>query len=105
MQWHEYVAKVIGTDRQIDVARKTGIDQTTISRWLNPTTSSARRTSQTVAAFARAYQRPVLEAFVMAGFLTADEAGVPAEPVIDLADVDSNDLIRELNRRLNENAS
>lgn len=100
MKWNEYVKRVIGNDKQIDVARKSGIDQTTISRWLNPSTDATRRTSQTVAAFARAYDRPVLEAFVVAGFLTSDEAGVPSEPVVDLSTIAKDELLAELNRRL-----
>ncbi len=100
MEWHEYVAKVIGTDRQVEAARKTGIDQTTISRWLSADTSSMRRTSQSVRSFALGYGRPVLEAFVVAGFLTPSEAGMKTQPLMDLTDVDAQDLLRELNRRL-----
>lgn len=100
--WSEYVALVVGTDRQTDAAHKTGIDQTTISRWLKPETSSMRRTSQSVRAFARGYGRPVLEAFVVAGFLTEDEAGVQIDTALpDLGSVASHDLIAELDRRLN----
>lgn len=100
MNWSEYVARVIGDDRQVEVARKTGVDQTTISRWLNPATSTTRRTSQSVRLFALGYNRPVLEAFVVAGFLSKEEAGMHAEPLVDLATVPSQELIRELDRRL-----
>lgn len=99
MQWSEFVRDVIGDDRQIDVAKKTGIDQTTISRWLNPEIGTTRRiSSQSVAAFARGYGVPVLYAFVVAGFLDEEEAGVKVvEP--KLADVSTAAMLRELMRR------
>ncbi len=100
MEWHEYVAKVIGSDRQVEAAGKTGIDQTTISRWLSADTSHMRRTSQSVRSFALGYGRPVLEAFVVAGFLTPGEAGMATEPLVDLSTVNAADLLSELNRRL-----
>jgi len=55
-----------------------------------------------VAAFARAYHRPVLEAFIAAGFLTAQEAGeqptaLPLSPVKSLTD---DELLDEVRRRL-----
>lgn len=102
MQWREYVQRVIGEDSQSEVSRRTGIDQATVSRWLSAERATAGRqiTSQKVAAFARGYHRPVLEAFVVAGFLTADEAGMTASPLHDLSEVDAVVLIAELNRRL-----
>lgn len=102
MQWSEYVRRVVGRDKQTDVARKTGIDQTTISRWLNPSQRgpAARISSQNVARFARGYGRPVLEAFVVAGFLTADEAGMTTAEPTDLGQVADADLIAELQRRV-----
>jgi transcriptional regulator with XRE-family HTH domain len=101
MEWSSYVRQVIGADKQVDVSRKTGVDQTTISRWLNPERGAARISSQSVAAFARGYGRPVLEAFVVAGFLTAEEAGVvPTELPTTLQIVPSDELVAELNRRL-----
>ena len=100
MDWHQYVEQVIGDDRQVDAARKTGVDQTTISRWLNPSTSRTRLTSQAVRAFAKGYNRPVLEAFVVAGFLTRSEAGMVGEPLVDLSRVDKQELLEELGRRL-----
>lgn len=101
MQWSEYVTRVVGRDRQVEVARKTGIDQTTISRWLNPVEGRGRRiSSQAVAAFARGYGIPVLEAFVVAGFLTEEEAGMTPTAPPALTDVTKDELIAELDRRL-----
>lgn len=99
LSWPEYVAHWIEADeRQIDVARRTGIDQTTVSRWLNGERRSI--TSQSVAKFARAYGRPVLEAFVVAGFLTEREAGISESDMIDWGLVTDEQLMQELRRRM-----
>lgn len=100
MEWNAYVRRVTGADRQVDVARKTGIDQTTISRWLNPARGHARISSQSVVAFARGYQRPVLEALVAAGFITEQEAGIVPDPPKPLEIVPSEELLAELKRRM-----
>lgn len=97
--WTMYVLSVIDADeRQIDVARRTGIDQTTVGRWLNGDVKAI--TSQNVAKFARAYDRPVLEAFVVAGFLTEYEAGIKRSDIVQWERVSDDELVRELQRRL-----
>lgn len=101
MMWREYVAQVIGTDRQMQVARRTGVDQTTISRWLSPNPTTLNITPRAVATFARGYGVPVLQAFVVAGFLTEEEADLkevmPMQPSLSL--VAARDLAAELHRR------
>lgn len=85
LSWKDYVERVIGDDKQIEVARRTGIDQGTISRWLRADSKDSRASisSQAVRAFAIGYNLPVLEAFVVAGFLTEDEAGQRAPRLND----------------------
>lgn len=101
MDWHEYVKQVVGNDRQTEVARKTGIDQTTISRWLRPEQGgTARISSQSVAKFARGYGKSVLQAFVVAGFLTPEEAGMQAEAPVDVSSIGDDALMQEVQRRL-----
>lgn len=102
MRWGEYVRRIIGNDRQIDVAQKTGIDQTTISRWLAEEREGVTRriSSQSVAAFARGYGVSTLEAFVAAGFLTEQEAGVRPRRLPPLQQATKDELIAELDRRL-----
>lgn len=100
--WRDYVTRVIGEDRQVDVAQRTGIDQTTISRWLShrPNEAPPRISPQSAAAFARGYGRPVLEAFVIAGFMTTEEAGITEPLTFDLSTVSNRDLAAEIRRRL-----
>lgn len=69
MTWWQYVNHIAGGATQEAIARKASISAPTVTRWR---TSTPR--PENVAAFARAYGRPVLEAFVAAGFLTSDEA-------------------------------
>ena len=78
--WAAYVAVVVPSgERQEDTGKRVGQTQATISRWLNG--KAAPDEAAAVAAFAKAYNRNVLEAFVAAGFITEAEAGrgLPAE--------------------------
>ncbi|TIC78818.1 helix-turn-helix transcriptional regulator [Nocardioides sp. GY 10127] len=71
MSWSAYVRQLMGDEPQKAVAARAGIEAPVISRWLggqSPRPDGAAR-------LARAYGRPVLEAFVAAGFLTEEEAG------------------------------
>lgn len=73
MDWPTYVRRTVGKgERQLDIAKRTGVDQTTISRWLSG--GSRSLTPATVAKFARGYDRPVVDAFVHAGLITEEDA-------------------------------
>jgi transcriptional regulator with XRE-family HTH domain len=97
--WATYVARVARTDVSTEIAKATGINQSSVYRWLKeeatPTTAHAAR-------FAQTYGRNVLEAFVAAGFLTAEEAGMPPAPEVDLTEVSAEELAREVTRRLTD---
>ena len=98
LTWCEYVNWVVGEDRQVEISTKTGIDQGTISRWRKdePQAVSAR----SARSFALGYGRPVLEAFVVAGFLTEAEAGVRPPRRADLGEISDERLAAEVRRRL-----
>jgi transcriptional regulator with XRE-family HTH domain len=74
MTWPEYVRRLSRGDNQVAIEARTSIDQGTVSRWLRGKTSPSPAQA---AKFAQSYDGNVLEAFVAAGFLTAEEAGVP----------------------------
>lgn len=97
VMWWDYVQQVAKGAKQAEIAEKAGVNQVTVSRWKKGA-DSAR--PENVAAFARAYDRPVLEAFVAAGFLTAEEANVRPDTVQALSDLDDDALIGEVARRL-----
>lgn len=97
VMWWDYVQQVAKGAKQAEIAERAGVNQVTVSRWKKGA-ESAR--PENVAAFARAYGRPVLEAFVAAGFLTAEEADVRPEARLHAADLDDTALIDEIARRL-----
>lgn len=65
--WRQYVRTIATGDTNVEISRKTGIGQSTISRWGTPRIQDA-------VAFARGYNQPVLEALIAAGFITAADA-------------------------------
>lgn len=95
MTWWGYVMSTARGARQDDIAKKTKITAPTVSRWRTGTPSP-----EAAARFARAYGRPVLEAFVAAGFLTAAEA--KARPAIapGVETWTNEQLLAEIRRRL-----
>lgn len=97
MVWSDYLKAAAPGAQQRDIALAAGVDQATVSRWQR---SGAPPRPENVAAFARAYRRPVLEAFVAAGFLTKNEARERprGRPRLDL--IDDGELLAELARRL-----
>lgn len=74
MTWPEYVRRVSRGDNQVAIEARTSIDQGTVSRWLRGKTTPSPAQA---AKFAQSYEGNVLEAFVEAGFLTPEEAGIP----------------------------
>ena len=89
MTWWDYVERTAPGETQEQIARKTDVATPTVGRWKQSTPKP-----DSVAAFARAYRRPVLKAFVAAGFLTADEAG--AQVVIEHAEDPSDEELLDL---------
>lgn len=91
MTWGEYVRQMIGGDQQVEAARKAGLDQTTISRWVR---GGQAGKAENVVKLARAYRTPVLEALVVAGFISEAEAG--ARVTIQRFEEPSDDRLLEL---------
>jgi transcriptional regulator with XRE-family HTH domain len=106
--WRDYVLSVAEGDSQKEISRHTGVDQGTVSRWIQPRPGKGnqRPGPESVKKFARGYKRDILEAFVAAGLVTAEEVGVRVEARA-LAQYTNDELIRvlrnvtvELSRRL-----
>ena len=93
MSWWTYVADASGTESPKEMSARTGIDGPNFSRWKAGHVPKV----DLVAKFARAYRRPVLEAFIAAGFLTEDEAKVRPAAAPDYSQL-SNDKLLELVR-------
>lgn len=78
--WSRYVTTVAGSHEQTAIASRTGVSQGTVSRWLSRRYTPDK--AAPVVAFARGYNRPVLEALVAAGMITIeDTTALPTENV------------------------
>lgn len=102
MTWSQYVARTCGDDQGRDFEAKTGIDGSTLSRWRRGDSGGLR--ADKVAAFARGYSRPVLEAFVEAGFISAAEAGAAPPGKPDLSAITNEELVELIRHRLEQRA-
>lgn len=97
MVWSEYLRTVAPDAQQREIAQAAGVDQATVSRWRR---TEAPPRPENVAAFARAFDRPVLEAFVAAGFLSASEANERPRGRPRLELITDTELLTELSKRL-----
>lgn len=97
MSWAAYVKRISNGAQNNVIARAAGVDPATVSRWL--TTDSPGHPSN-VAAFARGYDRSVLEAFVAAGFLTEVEARQRPTAAPSLAQLTDDQLLDEVRTRM-----
>lgn len=89
--WWNYFNRVIGdTEVLSHVADKLEINRSSISRW-----RTSRPDMVTVRKFSKAYDRPVIECYIAAGFLTPDDF---------LSEISTLDLALVLVRRLEKSA-
>jgi hypothetical protein len=100
--WPNYLRDLTGDEPQDSVGRKVGLNGSTINRWRN---GSRPGNPAEVAALAVAYDGNVLEAFVAAGYLTAEQAGVPPRARPDWSAVTNKELIEQLAARLEVRAA
>lgn len=99
MSWWEYVERHAPGWTQVDIARAAEVSSPTVSRWA----SGKQGVDPLPAArLARAFGRPVLEAFIAAGYLTAAEAGERPQPAPSLDQLTDDQLLAEMRARLQE---
>ena len=99
MSWWEYVQRHAAGETQAAIAAAAGVTGPTVSRW---STGKQGVDPRAAAAFARAYRRPVLEAFVAAGFLTAEEAKARPSVEPDYSRLSNDELLRLVRSRMKE---
>jgi hypothetical protein len=100
--WSRYVHELTRGEPQDAVGRKAGVNGSTVHRWRNG--SRPGRPAE-VAALAVAYGGNVLEAFVAAGYLTAEQAGVPPKAAPDWSTVTNEELLEQVAVRLRPDAA
>lgn len=98
MPWWKYVEQVARGDTQARIGARIGVTGPSIGRW----SKGALPDPSTAAAFAREYGRPVLEAFVAAGFLTAEEAKQRPSQRHSITAYDDDELVKDISRRLTQ---
>lgn len=101
MTWWRYVQIHSGGAPNAHIAKLVGITASSVGRWgkgSGPDPAQA-------AAFARAYGRPVLEAFLAADYLTPEEAGEKPSAAPSLASLDDDELLAEVRKRMKGGSS
>lgn len=93
--WWSYVEGTLDGDSALEAGRKAGFDSSAFTRWKK----GARPDVDFVVRFARAYERPVVEAIAAAGFITDAEAGL-REVQVGLHKLSDLELARELLSRV-----
>lgn len=97
--WSEYVRRVGRGVQRKDIAAAAGINQSGLSRWI----AGDRPDAAKVVSFARAFQRPPVEALVAAGYLEPEELNAKVVHVhVGVRSISTEDLMAELERRLAE---
>lgn len=91
-RWWHYVRVVTNDAPQNLIAASIDAHESAISRWK----SGAQPSSKLVVKFARAHRRNVLEALVIAGYITGEEAGQPPPPLVEYS---TDELMDEVFKR------
>lgn len=94
--WPQYVDTITSGDTQKEVARKIQVSASTVCRWANTPPSP-----RDAVALARAYNHPPLEALIVAGYVTSEEAKAQVTyTVIEREPISSEELLLTLGERL-----
>ena len=101
VNWWLYVRRIAGTEVQVEISRRTGLLGPTLSRWKSGTQGVD---PDSAATFARAYGRPVVEAFVAAGFLTEAEAKVRPAAAPNYSQLTNDQLLDLVRERMTQDA-
>lgn len=102
--WPEYLSAITDGAPGARIAEKTGIPESTISRWFS---GKAEPRPKQVVAVARAYGQSPLQALIAAGYLDADELDIPAaEPRrLQIRHFTDLEMAEETLRRIREGGS
>lgn len=96
MPWWEYVQTVTGHAANAAIALAIGVTGSSVGRWA----AGSLPDPTTAARLAREYGRPVLEAFVAAGYLTPEEATERPTRLHSITSYSDDQLLEEVRRRM-----
>ncbi len=94
-----YLHDISGGATNVELGRIAGVSHTSVGRW-----SRSAPSPEHVTTLARHYARPVVEAMVAAGYLTAEDAHA-REVRVPISEYPHHQLLRELERRLDARTS
>jgi transcriptional regulator with XRE-family HTH domain len=98
--WPLYLSAITDGQPGARIAERTGLPESTISRWLS---DKAEPRPKQVVAVARAYGQNPVEALIAAGYLGEGEIDVPSKPTdLSLRAFTTLALSKEMVRRLEE---
>jgi len=97
--WPEYLRRISGGATQAQIAARIGIARLSVCHWLHGKTQPR---AETVISVARAFDRPPVEALVVADYLGTDEIGAPVQISVSLEQVCGELLGAEVLRRLTD---
>jgi transcriptional regulator with XRE-family HTH domain len=95
--WSEYVHRITAGLTQMQIAERSGLGQSAISSWLNETSTAPK--ADYVVKLARAFNQNVIEALIVAGYITADEAKVKTVMRTPLSQYSTDELLDEFRLR------
>lgn len=101
--WASFVAHVAQTTNTVEISKRTRINQSTIYRWLYQPGAEPRPAH--AARFAQTYGVEVLRAFVAAGWISREEAGVTLEEERPAEHYTTPELEKSIRRLVSELAS
>ena len=95
-----YVSRIAGDVQNREIAAIVGVDSSSISRWK----TGEQPRVKNVLSFAKAYNRPPVEALIAAGYLNITDAysHVELRAAVDLSKVTDEQLTAEVQRRLKQ---
>lgn len=99
--WWQYVQNLIGSDNFVEAAGRAGFDKSAFSRWKN----GAKADPAFAVKLARAYHANPVQALVIAGLLTTEEAQLKEVSKVGkdaLRSMSDDELVEEVRRRLRE---
>lgn len=98
MEWSDYVSRLMGDADQVDVAERTGVPQSTLSRWKS---GKQRPSIEGAVEFARSMEGgKAVEALLILGVVRPSELDQVLELSTNADDLTNEELIDAIARRL-----
>ena len=98
--WPKYLRAISDGDTGTQIAKRSGVPNSTVSRWLD---GSAHPRPRQVVRVARAYGIPTIAALIAADYLDAGDVDLPPAPrTLQLRDFTTVEIMKEIVRRAEE---